>query len=49
MRFLAKSETLAQEHLDLLWDGSKSTDREYVRAVYDTIIEVSSDISIEVS
>lgn len=48
MKFLANAGALSQEHLDLLWKGCNSTHEEYVRAVYDAVIELSSEISVEV-
>jgi len=48
MKFLAGVNALTQDNLDLLWKGCNSTHEEYVRAVYDTIIELSSEISVEV-
>ena len=48
MKFLANMNALTQDNLDLLWKGVNSTHEEYVRAVYDAIIELSSEISVEV-
>ena len=48
MKFLANANALSQEHLDLLWKGCNSTHEEYVRAVYEAVIELSSEISVEV-
>lgn len=48
MKFLANTNALTQENLDLLWKGYTSTHEEYVRAVFDAIIELSLEISVDV-
>jgi len=49
MKFLANTNALTQENLDLLWKGYNSTHEEYVRAVFDAIIELSLEISVDVN
>ena len=48
MKFLANTNALTQENLDLLWKGYNSTHEDYVRAVFDAIIELSLEISVDV-
>ncbi len=49
MKFLANVNALSQEHLDLLWKGYNSTHEEYVRAVYDVVVDLSTGISVDVT
>ena len=45
--FLCLTNGLSNEHLNLLWKSAEGKYEDYVRAVYDTIIELSGFLGIE--
>lgn len=45
--FLCQTNGLSNEHLNLLWKSAEGKYEEYVRAVYDTLIDLSGSMSIE--
>ena len=48
MKFLANQNALTYEHLDLLWKSTFNAHEASIRAIYDVIIELSAEISVEV-
>jgi hypothetical protein len=48
MKFLANQNALTHEHLDLLWKSTFNAHEASIRAIYDVIIELSSEISVDV-
>lgn len=47
MKFLANQNALTHEHLDLLWKSTFNAHEASIRAIYDVIIELSSEISVD--
>ena len=47
LKFLAKSQTLKKEHLDLMWEASEEKHEASTRTIYDTIISIAGFLSEE--
>lgn len=47
LSFLSQTNGLTNEHLTLLWKSAEGKYEDYVRAVYDTIVDLSGTLSVE--
>jgi len=49
LKFLANQGGLTNNHLDLLWKCGVDAHEENVRAVYETITDLSTEVSVEIN
>lgn len=47
LKFLAKRQALKSEYLDLMWKASEGKHEASIRAVYETLIDIVSQLGFE--